>query len=300
MVIYWDVLLAVNLILNALVLYLTSIGAGIRASTWRIFSAALLGAGYVVASGIAEDLMNPIAKTLLSIALVVIALGYRSWRTLIFNCSVFYLVSFAIGGAVLGWIGWWENSNPDSRLLTVGGLGSGALIGASALFFCLRRSMNRAAQRTQLVHLRITCDGRTDYLQGLLDTGNTLTATTRSTPVIVACYTAVPAILGNLREYPDICEEGEWIRAIGTEEALWRMNYVLVPYRTVAEQDGILIGIRADEVVIEADGRTYHTNDAILALTKRQLSDSRAYSAIVPSRLLNTSELVKEGKTWNV
>lgn len=295
MVIYWDVLLAVNLILNAVILYLTSISAGIRTSTWRIFSAALLGAGYVVASGIAEELMTPIAKALLSIVLVVIALGYRSWRTLIFNCSVFYLVSFAIGGAVLGWLGWWENSKLDSHLLTVGGLGSGALIGAAVTFFCLRRSMNRSAQRTQLVHLRITCDGRTDHLQGMLDTGNTLTATTRCTPVIVACYTAVPTILGNLRMCLDRCEEGEWIQAIGTEDTLWRMNYILIPYRTVSAQDGILIGMRADEVIIEAGGRIYHATDVILAITKRQFSNSRAYSAIVPSRLLDTSELVKEG-----
>lgn len=295
MVIYWDVLLAVNLILNAVILYLTSISAGIRTSIWRILSAALLGAGYVVASGIAEELMNPIAKGLLSIALVLITLGYRSWRTLLFNCSVFYLVSFAIGGAVLGWLGWWENSKLDSHLLTVGGLGSGALIGVAVIFFCLRRSMNRSAQRTQLVHLRLTCADRTDHLQGLLDTGNTLTATARCTPVIIAEYTAIPTILGRSRTYPDSHDECEWIHAISIEETRWRTKLVPIHYRTISAEDGVLIGIRLDEVVIEKDGRTYHATDAILAITKRQLSNNRAYRAIVPSRLLDTSELVKEG-----
>lgn len=297
MVIYWDVLLAVNFILNGLILYLTAIGAGERVSGRRIVIAALLGAGYVVAGGIVEELTLPIAKGLFSLILIVIAMGYRSWRTFFFYCGVFYLVSFAIGGAVLGWIGWGQDVLLGKRFITTGEMSIGVLLGAAALILCLRRMIVRSARRMQLLRVTVTCGDRTDTFTGLLDTGNTLASPLRHTPVIIVEYTAVPSLVGQARDYLNDSDEEEWVRSTSWQDDLWRTRCLILPYRTVAHSS-ILIGIRADTVTIAMGTERYRSQDAVIAIVKRTLSSGGTYHAIVPSRLLDEGECEKGEMTW--
>ena len=60
----------------------------------------------------------------------------------------------------------------------------------------------------------------------------------------------------------------------------------------------MLVGIRVDEVLIEAGGVRYLANDCIVAVTDSKLSADGRYEAIVPSRLLAEGETVKGERTW--
>lgn len=288
MVIYWDVLLAVNFVLNGLILYLTAIAMGQRITQLRIIVAALIGAIYVVASGVSDLLTLVPVKWMLSLVLVAVTFGYRSWRTFLFCVAVFYLVSFVIGGAVLGWMSWWNEQALSHRFLTMSEVGGGALVGAVVLLWALRRVIVQTGRRTQLVRVTVVCGGRTDAFDGLIDSGNTLSTAIRRTPVIIAEHTAVPTICGQARSYLATHEEEEWIRGAIELDELWRTRGMLLPYRSVAGS-GMLVGIRADEVIIETDGRRYRTCEAVIAVTKRRLATDGAYRAIVPSRLLEDS-----------
>ena len=299
LVIYWDVLLFFNVVVNGLILFLTSVAVGIRASWLRIWLGALLGGGYVLLDGAVMIPQDVIVKGLVSFLLVFIVFGYRSWRMFLFTTAVFYLVSFIIGGAVLGWLSVGQNVMTGQFMLTFGEVSGGILIGATVVFFCLRRSMERAGRMPCLVRVTVNCEGRRDTFTGLLDTGNLLSSPIRRTPVIVVEKGAVPSLLGEAARYFDARKECEWVRDIAMcQDMLWQKRLSLSSYQTMDGTGRMLVGIRIDEAELESDGVRYRTNDCIVAVTEKHLSSDGGYTAIVPSRLLAEGEIVKGERTW--
>ena len=299
MVIYWDILLFLNVVVNGLILFLTSVAVGIRASWLRIWLGALVGGCYVLANGIITMPQGVLARVLVSAFLLFIVFGYRSWRTFLFLAVVFYLVSFVIGGAVLGWLSIGQNMMTGQFLPTFADVSGGVLIGASVVFFCLRRSMERAGRATCLVRVTVACEGRRDTLRGLIDTGNMLSSPLRRIPVVVVEKGAIPSLLGEASCYFDSRKERDWVRDIALcGDELWQERLSLSTYHTIEGKGRILVGIRVDEVMIEAGGTWYRANDCIVAVTERKLSSDGRYAAIVPSRLLAEGETVKGERTW--
>ncbi len=298
MVIYWDILLFFNVVVNGLILFLTSVAVGIRASWLRIWLGALAGGCYVLADGtlIPQDIL---ARGLASFLLIFIVFGYRSWRAFLFATAVFYLVSFVIGGAVLGWLSIGQNVMTGHISPAFGEVSGGILIGASVVFFCLRRSMERAGRTPCLVRVTAVCEGRRDTFGGLVDTGNLLASPIRRTPVIVVEKCAVPTLLGEASCYFDARKECDWVRDFALcQDVLWQKRLSLSSCQTIEGKGRMLVGIRVDEVLIEVNGVRYRANDCIVAVTNSKLSSDGRYEAIVPSRLLAEGETVKGERTW--
>lgn len=299
MVVYWDILLFINLVINGLILFLTSVASGSRVSWLRICFGAMLGAVYVMTGELAPLLQEPFAKAALSLLLILAVFGYHSWRTLLFTSAVFYLISFAIGGAVLGWLGFWQDASSQSRFVSLGEVSGGVLIGAAAIFFCLRRTMERASRLPQMVRVKVICAKRCDTFYGLVDTGNTLASPLRRTPVIVAERSSVPALVGKAHTYFSGREESEWVRDFALcPDELWQSRVTALPYRTIGEKGKMLLGLRVDGVVIEAKGMRYRSEDCIVAVTDKKLSANGAYTAIVPGRLLTEGEIEEGKREW--
>ncbi|WP_333593947.1 sigma-E processing peptidase SpoIIGA, partial [Anaerospora hongkongensis] len=106
MVVYGDIIVAVNIVMNAIILWLTALAAGTTGKGWRIGAGSLVGALYVLISVFFYTTVfyHPLVKGIVSVIIVYIAFGYSSLRMLFFQVGVFYLVSFILGGAVLGWL----------------------------------------------------------------------------------------------------------------------------------------------------------------------------------------------------
>lgn len=299
MVIYWDILLFFNVVVNGLILFLTSIAVGIRASWLRIWLGALAGGGYVLAGGVGVIPQDILVRGLFSFLIVLIVFGYRSWRAFLFANAVFYLISFVIGGAVLGWLYVGRSVMTEHFLPGLGEVSGGILIGASVVFFCLRRSMERAKRASCLVRVTAECEGRRDTFAGLIDTGNLLSSPIRRTPVIVVEKDAVPSLLGEASLYFSMRKECDWVRDFDLcQDALWQKRLSLSSYQTIGSGERMLVGIRVDEVVIDSAGVRYRARDCIVAVTESRLSADGAYTAIVPSRLLAEGETMKGERTW--
>ena len=299
MVIYWDVLLLLNVVVNGLILFLTSVAVGVRASWLRIWLGALAGGCWVLADGIITMPQSVLVRMIVSAFLICIVFGYRSWRAFLFAIAVFYLVSFVIGGAVLGWLSIGQNMLTGHFLPTLGELSGGILIGASVVFFCLRRSMERAERASCLVRVTVICEGRRDTFDGLIDTGNLLSSSFRRIPVIVVEKGAVTSLVGEASCYFDTREERDWVRDIALcKDELWQKRLSLSSYRTIEGAGRMLVGLRVDEVLIEAGDARYRASDCVVAVTASRLSADGGYAAIVPSRLLAEGEIVKGERTW--
>ena len=106
MTIYIDVLFLENLILNSIILYATAIISKIKIKHWKIIISSIMGSVYVVIYYIFRiDLyINIISKVFISILMNYIAFSPKSFKLLLKDVLLFYLVSFVFGGAALGMI----------------------------------------------------------------------------------------------------------------------------------------------------------------------------------------------------
>lgn len=194
----------------------------------------------------------------------------------------------------MGWLNWYQTIPLTQRSLTIGQMSGGVIIGATALFFCLRRTMLNVEQLAYSARVTVKCGDRKDTFCGLLDSGNHLSVYARHAPVIVAEYTAVTSLVGTLRSLLDATPQSAWVQAIAaSQDTLWQSRLVVLPHRTVSTASSMLLGIRVDEVSVTTGGRQYYVRDAVIAIVKTALSSNDTYQAIVPSRLITEGECMK-------
>ena len=149
--------------------------------------------------------------------------------------------------------------------------------------------------------------GRTAVLQALIDTGNDLREPLSGLPVVVADYRAVAVLLPqglkqawcSAPERPD-----EVLRLLAAAGAGgsgaapppaggmegWLPRLRLVPFAAIGRANGMLLGFRADQVLLQQEGRLIR-GQAVIALAPGRLAGP-GYHAVDNPLLL---EQGKEG-----
>ena len=125
------------------------------------------------------------------------------------------------------------------------------------------------------VMVEITIGGRTVTLRGISDSGNLLCEPLSGKPCVIVDRARLASVLPSELVCPD---RGDALSALGGLCEETRKRVVLIPAST-ATGEGMLVGLRAERIVIEAGGKKREA-DAVIAL-----SDIEA-GALVPSCLL--------------
>src|SRR5690606_37999551 len=104
MVVYLDLIFALNLLIDASTLHVTAWSRKLRAKRWRIWAAAAIGASYVMMMFFPalSVFFTFIIKILFSFAMIVTAFGFGSLQYFLRNVGVFYFVNFVAAGCILG------------------------------------------------------------------------------------------------------------------------------------------------------------------------------------------------------
>lgn len=100
MIVYMDILFLVNLIMNYILLIITSALSGVYTKRWRVFVSAMIGSVYAVIVFIipTQVLSGMISKVIMGFLMVAISYGVR--YTLKVGL-MFFMVSFAFAGAIM-------------------------------------------------------------------------------------------------------------------------------------------------------------------------------------------------------
>lgn len=295
--VYVDVLLLVNFVMDFFIIWAAGKLAHVKTSLPRIILAAILGAAYslVVFFPDASYLSTLLAKVAFSLLMIIAAFAPFSVRAFLRSLVYFYLVSFAMGGAIIGityltdelpWslqaingaAAYFEVFHPGMLLI---GLGVAIVSGLGGILY-LRRSW---LQDQLLNKLIINLNGNELEVPALLDTGNQLVDPLSQKPVIVVEYQILKNILP-----PDICvcfsDKGEFSPA-GCLENLspdWAGRIRLIPYNSVGRNDGMMLGIKPDMVeVINREGRTGTREVVIGVLNKTLNKDGRFHALLHPA-----------------
>lgn len=275
-VVYADELFLENLIIDYVLLIVTSRLSGIAAQRMRVLAAALLGAVYALLAALsgAGFLISWAFKVAVGLLMVMVVFGAA--RELLRVCLVFFGVSAAFAGAVMASaIVRGEGLAPAA----VGHVSFGALLLAFAVFYVLFtavfRSVTRRRTKGSIGTLTVTYRGRRAVLPALLDTGNGLREPVSGLPVAVcALKSALPLFDGPaakiLSRQPDPALALEELFDAGI------CSFLLVPYRAVGVSSGMLLAFRPDGIRIGQRELT-----CLVALAPQGVGDGAGYSAIV-------------------
>lgn len=283
-VIYIDVLFALNLIVNYLLLFLTARFSGLYVGRVRLLGGAALGALFSVLMFFPDLPLLPSAlfKCLLCAAVTAVTFGKKSEGRLLRLCFIFCSVSFALAGIVLA-----------LSLLTGGG-GSVALrngvpyfnvslkllLLSSAVAYGILGAVFgggglHIARRTAEVEIRM--QERSVRLRALVDSGNLLRDPMTGKRVLVTGGALLAPLFSDAaREVLAHCGE------LGAAESFERLAelypgvFSLIPYRDASSEFGLIVALRPDCVLVDgqeqddllvgAAGQSVETPDGCMAV----------------------------------
>ena len=292
MTIYLDVVIIENLIMNSIIIYATAIITKSKIKHIRILISSLIGAIYSVLSYISNLAIfsNLFTKILLSIIMVYIAFNPKDIKALGKITLLFYLTSFVFGGVVFAMI---YIIKPQNILMKDGlFLGTyplktifiGAIVASIILITGFKVVKSKFSKKDMFCNINIKIKGKEKKIKVMVDTGNLLKDPISGMPVIVIEHTELYDILpkellnnlekilgGDLKGIPEDIKN----------EYLSKLR--VIPYSSLGKQNGMLLGIKADEVKVEDETIK---NNVIIGIYNKALTKRGEYNGLIGIELI--------------
>lgn len=295
MTIYIDVVLIENLLMNYIILYATGIVMKIKMKVVRLLLASLIGAVYSIVAYIStfEIYSNIILKFILSIIIIYVAYNPQTAKKMWKELMAFYLVSFVFGGAAFALI----YIVKPQEILMKNGLFLGTyplktvLLGAVVAFILIITvfaiAKNKIAKKDMFCDIKFKLNGKEIKTKAMIDTGNLLKEPITNTPVVVVEHTLLYDCMPKeiLNHLEDILG-GDFKKV--PEEI--RLKYIsklkLIPYSSLGKQNGMLLGIKPDFLVIQEEENEEKKDNIILGIYNKSLTKRGEYRALLGIELL--------------
>ncbi|AGL02961.1 sigma-E processing peptidase SpoIIGA [Desulfoscipio gibsoniae] len=298
-VVYVDQVFIGSLVMNMMILWVTARLGRTAYSRWRLLAGAGVGALYSLVLFIPamEGYLGPGYKLLVSFLMVAVVFVPGPPKKVLALLAYFYISTFALGGTVLGIISFLQNSAFDGQLSGIMQavdtfLWYGILLALLIYWFLGRVVPAAMCKRLMLPLLRadltVSLGERKVSFSALLDTGNSLSDPLTGFPVIIAEYAAIKEILPE-----QVCavieshrqdDSASILAALG--ENIRSANFRIIPYRSVGQENGWLLGFRPDEVEIRHGNNFIKVCDVVVALYGDCLLSDTSCRALLPTGLL--------------
>ena len=302
MIVYLDVVLIENLCMNYIILFATAYILKLKRNHIRIIISALIGGIYSIIAymQIIKIYSNFFMKIILSVAMVYIAYNPKSIKQLIKQLVMFYLISFVFGGcsfALLYFI------KPQDILMKNGVyIGTypikiallGGIVGFTISVIAFKIVKRKLSQKDIYCKIIIYINEKNIEVNAMLDTGNMLKDPITRMPVIVVekdiLYGIIPdKILDNLEKIIGGDVENELYE---DENVEYISKFRVIPFTSLGKQNGLLLGIKADKILIENDSNKEKIKNVIIGIYDKKLSKKNRYNALIGLEILEGNELV--------
>ena len=287
MTIYIDVVLFENLIMNYIILLATGIILKIKIKHLRLIIASLIGAIYSIFGYISniKAYSNMILKIILSIIIIYVAYNPQDVKKMWKELLVFYLTSFAFGGAAFALI---YIVKPQDILMKNGlFLGTYPLktvILAAIVTFILiigvfKIVKSKISKKDMFKDIKINIEGKEVQVKAMVDTGNMLKEPISGKPVIVVEHTLLYDILPK-----EILNNLEKILGGDIESLPDEIKYIsklkFIPFSSLGKQNGMLIGIKPTYVEVMQEENT-KKEDVIIGIYNKSFTKNGEYRALI-------------------
>lgn len=297
MYVYVEYLLIENIIINFIILYVTEKITRTKTSKLRLFIASLVGSLYtlIVFFPNLQFMGRFLIKFSVSILILIIAFNPERFKEFLKQLSTFYLISFAFAGTTIGIFYILNNKLTISNFsfkdhnelmkFLILGIGLAVILIRSIL----KNNWIKLNQKNCLTDVTINLNNKKAHLRALIDTGNSLKEPISQKPVIIAEYSALKAILPEL------------VKKVYSENKELDLNYVanimeklgdqiklrLIPFKSLGNENGILIGFVPDSIDIYFDDETREmTDDIVVAIYNNKLTMDEEYNGLLHPEIL--------------
>ena len=305
MTIYLDVVLLENLIMNYTILFTTGYILKIKINHIRLILSALLGGIYAILSysDILGIYSNIFMKIILSITMMYISLKPKNIKKIVKELLIFYLTSFAFGGTAFGLL---YLIRPQEIFMRNGVLYGtypikiaimGGIIGFGIMAVSFKMVKNRISKNDMYCQIKICINDKEKRIKAMIDTGNMLKDPITRMPVIVVekriLYDLIPnKVLDNLEKIIGGDLENEFY-----EEKIY-LEYIskfrVIPFSSLGKQNGMLIGMKAQNVVVYIDDNEEIIHDVIIGISNQKLSKKDKYNALLGLEIFEMSQMVRK------
>ena len=279
--VYVDVLLVVNLIVDFFLLKITFKLLRDNPKTIRILISDLLGAVSSLYIFFPEStaFIDITVQLIISSLMMLSALGFKTLKYFLRAVGVFFAVTCVYGGIMTAL---WQVLKPKGMIINNSvvyfNISPLVLIVSTAigyfLYLFLSKILALPSKTAKRCSLTLYALGKSVGLTGIIDTGNSITDILSNGEIIIVDKAVVMSLLGT----EDILSD-----------PVYATRYRTVPCETVMGRS-LLDGFRCDMGEIRFEDKVIPLNNPIIAISKTPIKEN--YSAI-----LNPKILEKQGKT---
>lgn len=272
------------------ILWATGKLAGIKIFYSRLLAASALGGIYAIGYLFPEMAFwySFPAKVVFSVLLIILALWPQNWTYFKKALLYFYGISFLVAGATIATSFLFQSHQYNfsfSYLWLLGGIFCALLIGIYGEKYLSQRIIPGLLKYK--VRLRFggsSCEG-----EGFLDTGNGLRDPLTNKPVLVAEYnlirTCLPDDIKQVMDNP--ASEEEMLEQL--TRCSWATRLRLIPFSSIGKRNGLLVGIRADEVALVNGSNSILHKNIIVGIYLDKISNEGNYQMLIPTEIIQLS-----------
>ncbi|TWE08911.1 stage II sporulation protein GA (sporulation sigma-E factor processing peptidase) [Neobacillus bataviensis] len=300
MTVYLDVIWALNLLFDSLLLYLTAIFLKRRIQLWRIIAGGFIGSLIILLSftPLNAYTSHPISKLICSMFMVLIAFGFKRLTFFFKALMTLYVSTFLIGGAIMGAHYFIQSDLELSvKVLASSVKGYGdpiswlfVLIGFPLAWHFARKNVESMEmtkiQFEQIVDVELHIDNETLHFKGLVDSGNQLYDPLSKLPVMFVSVKdqveAVPESVSKLAA----ADPEQFIMGSQDISHEWQHRLRIIPYKVVGQEHQLIVAIKPDLILIEHNSVQYLCEKGLVSFTMQQLSAEDAFQCIVHPKML--------------
>lgn len=290
MTIYIDVVIIENMVMNYIILFATGIVLKTKIKHLRLILASLIGAIYSIITYISsiQIYSNMIMKIILSIIIVYIAYNPQSIKIMWKQLIIFYLTSFVFGGAAFALI---YIIKPQEILMRNGlFLGTyplktvilGAIIAFIIIITAFKIVKTKISKKDMFCTINVKINNKEITAKAMIDTGNLLKEPITGKPVVVLehtiLYDCIPKeILNNLENILG----GDFEKVPENIKMEYISKLKLIPFTSLGKQNGMLLGIKPQNIKIINDNLEVEREDVIIGIYNKSLTKRGEYNALV-------------------
>lgn len=311
MTVYLDVIWALNLLFDSLLLYLTAIFLKRSIRLWRLLAGGFIGSLIILLSfSPLHDYTNhPISKLLCSVFMVLTVFGYKRFRFFIKGLMTLYVSTFLLGGALIGTHYFVQyNSEWTVSVLRASIYGFGdpitwmfVLLGFPIAWHFGKRNIEAMEmtkiQFNQLVKVQVTIGSETIKVKGLVDSGNQLYDPLSKQPVMfVSIKNQLEIVSEEVKKLADATESVLMGSVMLPDE--WQNRLRIIPCKVIGQEHQLIVGVKVDTILIEQNNDQYLCDKGLVSFTIKQLSADDAFQCIVHPKMLTGPK--QQGETVKV
>jgi len=294
LIIYLDIIFLENVFMNFIILYACKKILKSEIKIVRIIVSCALGAIYACLLYLTnlEIYSNILLKIILSFSMVFIAFNSKNLNIFLKQILVFYLTSFTFGGVAIAFIYF---VNPENIVLKNGVLVGtyplkmillGGIFGFFLITMVFKNIKERFNKNNLYCKIELKFMGKKLNTRAIVDTGNFLKDPITKDPVIIIEKKELNSIipLKILNELDNLIVNDN----LNLEKYLEKIR--LIPFKSIGKNNGILTGIKVDNVEVKLEENTITINNCIVGIYNGILSKTGRFHCLIGLDILEAND----------